>query len=360
MSRPVPTLAKSTAPVNQGQRTSAVAATAQPKPKTEAVAEEEEAWDQVAAETTKSTSRADTPPRQPRKSSASPRRVGGTTRDGLPEIRRVWIVVGIATAVVLFLVVVAGVVGFILTRRGEANPTDRPAARLALKVGKDGKFKTIADAWKNAVEGDRIVVQGPLEEDLMLEGQDERHRNITIEPEEPGTLTWRPNPKTKDVSHLLVLKNVEGLHLRGITFDGADRCGKSVLLLTGHCPGTSLEDIRIQGFSGTSSGVMIVNCEGDSAQPLTFSKAVVIANPGKPARSAFEFHLDPKWEFVKRNQFLTLRDCRLEGNFEVRLRLSETARGKDSENRERTSLSLSGVVAVPEAGKDPEDVTMPR
>jgi serine/threonine protein kinase len=359
MSRPSQAISKSTGSVNQAQRTTAGTATKQPEPKTTAVSEEEEAWDQVAAETTKSTSRANTPPRQPRKSAPAPRRVGGTTRDGLPDRRRVWIVVGIATAVVLFLVVVAGVVGFLLARRVEANPPDKPAPRSALKVGKDAKYKTLAEAWRNAIEGDHIIVQGPLlEENLQLDGQDARQRNITIEPEDPGApFTWRPNPNAKDVSHLLALKNVEGLHLRGVTFDGADRCGKSVLLLTGHCPGTSLEDIRIQGFSG--SGVMFVNCEGDPTQPLTLSKAVIVASPGKPAHSAWEFDLKPSLELVKRNQFLTLRDCRIEGIFEASIRLSETARGKDSESKERTSVSLERVVAIAEAGKDPEVVTLP-
>jgi serine/threonine protein kinase len=338
-------------PSNNGpapQRTAAVAA----PPRTEPAAEEEHApWEQLHSDTGELSAAAETTPRSGRKTpvSSSPRL--GATGSGLPDRRRVWWVVGIVSAVLLGIVGAAAL--WALTRdKAPPAPTQReaPPASRTWKVGKDSKLKLVADAWRQAGPNDRIVVQGPThEEDLFLDGRDERRKNITIEPEEGQTVVWKA--KGKEPSHLLVLSNVDGLRIRGFTLDGLDRCRYGVVLLTGRCPGTALEAVNVRGFRTT--GVLLMNCAGDEGRPVTLSRVSVQPQDGQTAEAALTFNIDTSTITPKANQYIRLRDGLLDGAYKAPVSVL-------GEAGTTTDVALENVKARPGGGKPEELVKLPQ
>jgi serine/threonine protein kinase len=268
-------------------------------------------WEQLAARTDEMAAQGDTPPRPSRKSTASgTRRIADPEAETARRRRRVIIVVAVVSVVILggF---AAAALWAALRDKTPPPSTETPPVRPALRVGKGPKYyPTVLQAIKSALPGDRIVVQGPEhEEELLFDGKDQPRKNLTIESEgEP--VVWRA-PKGKEPASLIALRGVEGLRLRGFTFDGDGRCA-TVVHLSGHCPGTVLEDLAIQGFTG--SGLMILNCDGEATRPVTITRVAVAAASDKPAKAALEFVLEPP-ERKAKNRFLHFYGFEPKGNF---------------------------------------------
>jgi hypothetical protein len=200
--------------------------------------------------------------------------------------------------------------------RDHANPAvsgrDTSDARQPLRVGKDQKYHTVRDALNSAVPGDHIVVQGPEhEEELSFDG---KKKNLTIESENPAEpVVWRLPKATKEAAHVINLNGVDGLRLRNFKFD-SERCTKSVVLLYGHCPGTVLEDVTVRGF--TDCAVLLMNCDGDEARPVTLTRLTVVPPAGKTADAAVAFGLNKDVE-PKANRCIHFNDLRIEGEYKT-------------------------------------------
>jgi eukaryotic-like serine/threonine-protein kinase len=278
---------------------------AAPQPSEE---EEGEPWQQLDPDTEEiAASRANTPPRQSRRSStASNRRLDGVRAYAalLDKRTRVIIVVA-AVAVVLLGLMAAGVIwAYSYNNTPPAQPEKPPPARPALRVGKDQKYLTVWDAIRNALPGDHIIVQGPEhEEELVFDNQP--RKDLTIE-SEGAPVHWR-TPKMKDSPVLVVLRSVEGLKLRGFIFDGDGRA-KTGILLGGRCPGTTLEDLTIQGFTG--SGLLIQNCEGEKGRPVTIKSLKITTAADKQANAAVQFLTT-----VGSNRIIHFNELKLDGSF---------------------------------------------
>jgi hypothetical protein len=301
-------------------------AAAQPAPSPD---EESESWDSLAPATDEVAARADTPPRQTRKSTPPATRRPGGSRPGVRAIapddrRRVLIVVAVVAAVILggF-----GAATLWALSRDKAPPpaTDTgPPPRAALRVGVGQKYATVSQALRSTIPGDHIIVYGPeIEDEFVLDGQGERRKNLTIEAEDAGQpVLWRlPKGGKTTPSHLILLSGVEGLRLRGFTFDGDNRCTKSVVLLTGRCPGTTLEDVTVRGFATT--GVLLMNCEGEEGRPVTLNRLTVTTPPNKTPEAAIGFDLAP--QTPRPNRFIHFNDPRLEGPYKARVLHPEKA-----------------------------------
>jgi serine/threonine protein kinase len=257
---------------------------AQPDP---ASSEEGAPWEQLAADTDEMRAHADTPPRQSRKSSAtSTRRISDPTAQAAYQRKRVIIVVAVVSAVILGGFAVAALWAAFRSPP-PAPPTEAQPARPALRVGKAQKYATVADAIRNALPGDRIVVRAPEghEEVLTFDSKDLSRENLTIEAEgEP--VVWRAPKAVKDPAYVVALRGVKGLRLRGFMFDGENR-GKSAVLIGGRCPQTTLEDLTVRDFTG--SGLLFLNCEGEEARRVNVTNVKVSAAADKPASAAVEF-----------------------------------------------------------------------
>src|SRR5262249_53149693 len=123
----------------------------------------------------------------------------------------------------------------------------------------------IHQALEHARPGDHIaLLDAEHREQLRLEGN--RYKDITIEPAGNNAVVWRlPTQRGTGELPLLELVNVPGLRVRGIQFDGENRVAKLVRL-SGNCPGLSLEDSKLVGF--TKTGLSVANCAGDANRPV--------------------------------------------------------------------------------------------
>jgi hypothetical protein len=298
-------------PKAASQAKRAPTATPAPKPAPE---DESEPWQQLAADTDEMAAHADTPPRRSRKAdTASTRRPGAVKPLSILEDRKkVLIVVGAVAAVVLGLMVAGAIWAFTHDKTPPPAPTAQaekpPPARQPLRVGPDMKFKRVIDAINQAVHGDRIIVQGPVhEEELTFDSLSLNRKNLTIESEGSQVL-WRA-PKGKESAYLVTLRGADGLKLRGFIFDGEGRVRTGVVL-AGHCPSTALDDLSIQGCTG--SCLLIQNCEGDKDRPVTVGKVKLLTAADKPANAAIEFAaFDGKYRFIRFN------DVQLDGPFKA-------------------------------------------
>jgi hypothetical protein len=259
------------------------------------------------------TARVDTPPRPGRKSSATaPRRLGAAWAGLALDHRRALLIVAVVATAILGGVTAALLWGVLHDSRTPAT-TEQAPARPPLRVGQGGgRYTTVAAALRLATPGDTILVQQPtVEEELLFDGSKERYKNLTIKADngdEP--VVWKTPPQ-RAPSELITLSGAVGLKLRGFTFDGAHRCTRSVVRLTGRCPGLTLEDVTVQGFAGT--GVSLVNCEGEPTRPVTLTGVKVIVAPGATAAAAFGFDLDPPDR--KSNRHIHFDKCLPEGKF---------------------------------------------
>jgi len=282
-------------------------------PATPSPAEEGAPWEHLAPDTEEIAARADTPPRRSRNSSAtSTRRVGGPKSGIALDTKRVIIVVAVVAVVLLG--GLAAAVFWLLS--GDKTPPVVPTERQAkqpLRVGKGPKnYPTVLRAIQAAIPGDHIVVQGPEHEEA-LNFENAELKNLTIE-SEGEQVVWRVPKAVKDPPPLIVLRGIEGLKLRGFKLEGDNRCN-TVIQLSGKCPGTTLEDLRIQGF--TRSGLTFLNCDGEKGRPVTVTKVTIAtaAEKDKGANAAVEFVLDPQEK--DSNHFIQFSQLTLEGAFKT-------------------------------------------
>jgi serine/threonine protein kinase len=292
-----PTVAAPTkAAAPQARRTT----TPQPQPAAE---EEGVVWERLAPDTVES-ARANTPPSQTRKrpSSALHRALGPETLVQRQR-RRVILVVSIVSAVILGGFAVAAIWATVRDKPAQGAPTG-PQPRASLRVGPNAEFVTVAQAVRNALPGDHIVVNGPSHsEELILDGKASPSlKKLTIESEGDPVLWRAPQNRTAPVC-LVILRNVDGLRLKGFTFDGEDRCPNTVQVV-GQCPGTELQNLTISGFTG--SGLVLMNCEGESNRPLLISH-VQVTGSDKAKSAGLEFALDPADRNPK-NRFIQFTD----------------------------------------------------
>jgi serine/threonine protein kinase len=276
--------------------------------------EEGAPWEQLASDT-EELARADTPPRRSRKSSPSSTKRLGRAGAAIYERKRVLIVVGIVAAALLVVFAVLGILAVVLRDPAPAVAPDKPAVRTLL-VGKNQTYPTVLKAIQNALPGDYIVVRGADHEEELTFVGGAQNKNLTIksEGEEGRPVVWRA-PAGKQPAFLLALNGVEGLRLHGFRFDGDDRCA-SLIHLAGKCPGLTLEDLSLQGFTG--SGLVIMNCEGESARPVTVNRVTVATAPGKTAKAALEFALTTD---RKANRYLHFNELDLtKGTFDNRVK----------------------------------------
>ena len=85
---------------------------------------------------------------------------------------------------------------------------------------------------------------------------------------------------------MLLVSNVPGLKLRGITLDGANKA-EALISIYGRCQGTQLEKLQLK--NATKFGIIFVNCEGTADSPVRLTDVTITTN--KPIESAIRFDL---------------------------------------------------------------------
>jgi serine/threonine protein kinase len=267
---PVAALPPARPPAGNGNLFTIPRPTAPPAP--EPIADDEAPpWEQLSVDTADLTARADTAPRSAHKGSSGRRSSGfpfAIPADLLKHRQLLLLlgVIGLFIALGVAAAIVIAILGF-----------HKPPGKI-LTVGKDGDAPTIGEALKIAGEGDTILVREDIQECVQL--QEKRHWNLRIEAENRSRLvswSWPANPPDGS-KQLLDVQNIEGLTVRGFIFDGKDQVEEDIRL-SGNCPGLTLENLQIKGF--TKAGVLITNCAGTRDQPVRLLQLTLIATEGQ-------------------------------------------------------------------------------
>jgi serine/threonine protein kinase len=226
----------------------------------------------------------------------------------VPPGQRVWWAVA---AGFLVLVVLALVLWLVVLRPGGrgAAPT-APRGPTTLYVGRASQpdaFETVRQAMGKARPGDRIVLLDDVEEAVPFTWNGvEGGKDITIEGAVKDKVTWRL-AKGRDEERFVGLTDVSGLRLRGLTLDGQGRT-KDLVVLSGHCPGLTLEDLVLRGF--TQSAVRVLNCAGTAERPVLLTG--LHFKTLKDTDAALLFDANRSFKDPAINQYIAVRDCRFE------------------------------------------------
>jgi serine/threonine protein kinase len=190
-----------------------------------------------------------------------------------------------------------------------------PAILIVSRSG-EGAYKTVHDALVRARSGDRIVVQEPSIEEALLLDDAVSAKGVTIEGDSAGKhVVWRA-PAQLAGDRFLVLANQAGLHIKGFTIDGDNRV-PDLIVVTGRCPGLTLEDVQLQGFQ--HSGVTLWDCSGERAPEGEIILKSVRVLAYKKADCALRMSSDP-WGAAG-NEYLTVTDCRFEGPYQAAVKI---------------------------------------
>ncbi len=277
-----------------------------PAPAVAPAVEEGDPWQQVTSDTEELAGKADTAP----SSGSRPRPSGLHRLPAAAEGGRFWRVAAVVSLLVVGLLVAAGFAlgWFAQLFAGRQHET---SARPALRVSRDASvgYRSINQALQSAKPGDRIILLDPeYREQVRLQGP--KYRDIHIEADPKVAVVWKAPVNTPH--SLLVLDDVSGVHVKGITFNGEDRVDKLVRL-GGSCPGVTLEKVTLEGF--TRSALSIANCAGDPKRPVEVRDLVVRA-PAQGAESAVLFGGSPKMR-PARNDHIRFSGCRFEGVYKA-------------------------------------------
>src|SRR5262249_18485872 len=214
---------------------------------------------------------------RPSKRSPSPRRKKTPNFfASLPQQYLWWSAAGVALLGLLIFLLIRTLGGS--DRGREAPPATAPAVHV-LRVersaqGQAGTFATLGDAMARARNQDRIKVFDEVIEEQLVFADPRLARDVTIESGLEGKrFVWRAPSQLSDGEPLLKVNNLEGLHLRGFIMDGQGRV-KDLVTLSGACPGLTLEEGMLQGFTG--HGIALVNCEGRSDKEVRLSRLQIL------------------------------------------------------------------------------------
>ncbi|MCS6852330.1 MAG: protein kinase [Gemmataceae bacterium] len=277
------------------------------------------AWQRITGDTDNAMAHADTDESSDRPDG---KRRPGRSSKGAPGRKK--LVVAASVSIVLILVGVAGA-WWMLHRppevtRQETAPEHTSQPRV-LAVGQSGAFKTIREALHRARPKDVVYLQDEVHvEQLVMLDAKQVPKGITIQshPDLKKRVLWKAPQTLKDGNKLLYLGNVAFLTIKNVQLDGDNRV-EDLVTLHGLCPGLTLEDAHLRGFS--KSGVKIINCAGESNHPVRL-RHLRVAGGGTTPETALNLDVNPRVTRPPYNQFIAVEDCSFEGPFRAVVELN--------------------------------------
>lgn len=224
------------------------------------------------------------------------------------RFRRWPLILGIiSTASVVFTILM------VLTRpKHDHNPSPDPPQLLLVNLsGEKGTYSTLQEALDKATPLDRIEVQIPLEESVVLMNK----YRLTIEgtgTPDQGSLLWKPPAKgiktgTKN-SRLLEIGNSRSCTIKGFTFNCQGTTANAINLW-GECSGLHLQNLKIENY--TQSGIHITNATGSASDPIVLQglgfSPQASAFHQKPSANAILFSILPNLS-LRKNSHVAIRD----------------------------------------------------
>jgi eukaryotic-like serine/threonine-protein kinase len=272
--------------------------------------EEAPPWEHLSPDTDDLTARADTAPRSAHKSPAPrrPQKHSGTSILDPAKRGQFLLIMGVIGFFILVGIVVAMIISFFGGGKPKSSTeTERQPAILTVK--QDGSLRSIKEALKSAQPGDTIQVSVPVQECIILD-EKRRYSNLTIESADPSRpVVWSFPTNPAGATHLIDVRNIEGLKVRGFIMDGDNKVEEAVSL-HGNCPGLKLEDLKIKGF--TKAGVLVTNCAGTTERPVTLSRLTFIGE-GQQKEAGLLFSFAKAIKDPPLNQHIKVQKCTFEG-----------------------------------------------
>jgi hypothetical protein len=108
------------------------------------------------------------------------------------------------------------------------------------------------------------------------------------------------------------LENVEGLTIKGITFDGGNRAD-DIIVLTGHCAGLTLKDLTLQGFK--QYACQIINCARQPDKPVSLIDLTLMSTLPQKAQAPFHFAIQSQIANPKKNDCIKIQNCHIGGSY---------------------------------------------
>lgn len=254
----------------------------------EELAPEEAPWQQVASETEDLTAALDTSP----VSSAHKVTQAKQKRARDQERRQIGRI-----AVVITLIALVGLAfGFwrYFQTESDTGPPPRPNLQVTKNASGPFSFRTIDLALKEAQRGDIIeLLDSVHEENLTIDKHRGAATAVTIQPSPGKQVTWRPR---KASAPLLTLSKAHGFKLKGpgLTLDAnldAKQSIPNLVFITLDCPGLSIQNIHLKGFS--QNAIKIVNGSGEEGNPMRFVNLSITPAVGAKTAAAFYFDANP-------------------------------------------------------------------
>src|SRR5581483_8298232 len=157
-----------------------------------------------------------------------------------------------------------------------------PARHLVSRNSNERAFKTVTEALRQAVPNDHIVVDDDIwEEQLVLT---KMNRGVTIEAAAGKSVEWRCPDGAGEKKYLLFASDAAGVRLKGFTLNGRNLVDE-ILLVSGHCPGLTLENLSLRGFKRYA--VLCANCAGSPSEPIMVRDVRAHAEDEREAALAF-------------------------------------------------------------------------
>jgi serine/threonine protein kinase len=141
------------------------------------------------------------------------------------------------------------------------------AVILVSRSAAPGTVSSIQEALFQARPGDRVrVIDESWEESLHFTGETGKGQGVVLEGAGDHPVVWRAPRSHRDDQPLVYLSSVTGFSLKNFTLDGHNQV-KDLVALAGSCPGLTLEDLQLTGF--TQSGIVLTDCAGEAERPVT-------------------------------------------------------------------------------------------
>ena len=177
-------------------------------------------------------------------------------------------------------------------------------------------YSSLSEALAKCMAGGtvRIVDQEVYEEQILHGRRSGGTSSISVKiVAEKGpdgkTATLRLPKDAPPGSALVQLENAAGFSMTGLNLDGDGRA-EDLILITGNCPGATIDDCRMQGFK--RSGIRLTKCEGHDEE-LGHPVAIRLRGLrfGLPA-DGFQAEMTPIL-FLGDNQNVVVQRCRFHG-----------------------------------------------
>jgi eukaryotic-like serine/threonine-protein kinase len=269
--------------------------------------EEAASWEQMVSDTEDLMAQLDTTPKSGKRSGASRKGPSGRNLQALTaSTRRLWIVVGVATAAVLMLVALITWIAIAVSSwpKQQQGQTQRPPLLVDPTSEDKATFKTIQQAVNQAHAHDHIHLMTNISEGNVNIPQKE---NLVIESAPGQLVTWKFPAGLSDSDKMLAVVSVTGFELKHVTLDGAQKA-KSLITLYGTCPGLKLTDLELRYFK--DYGVSVIGCDGTASQPVDLFNLRFTTD--KPTQTGLFFDY-PGNAFIQKSQYITVRGCAFTG-----------------------------------------------